>query len=165
MSDQNTSIHNRPYRACVGIALFNDKGQVFVGERIDTPNAWQMPQGGIDTGEDIYAAALRELKEEIGTDKAELLEMMDHTVTYDLPPHLVDALWNGQYRGQEQYWIAMRFTGNDKDIRLDTDARPEFSQWKWERLNNVPNLIVPFKREVYKQVIESFEKFAPSKQL
>lgn len=157
-SDQD--IKNRPYRACVGIALFNKDGKVFVGERIDTPNAWQMPQGGIDPGEDIHAAAIREMKEEIGTDQAEVIEMMDHTVTYDLPPHLLNTLWGGKFRGQEQYWVAMRFTGNDHDIDLEADERPEFSQWKWENLEDVPSLIVPFKREVYEKVISAFQKHA-----
>lgn len=155
----HSNLDQRPYRTCVGVALFNDEGQVFLGERIDTPDAWQMPQGGIDPGEDITTAAFRELKEEIGTDKAEIIEIMDHTVHYDLPPHLMDKLWNGQYRGQEQYWVAMRFTGQDDDIDLEGDDRPEFSKWKWEDLQEVPLLIVPFKRDVYQQVIAAFQKY------
>ena len=158
-NSRNNDINNRPYRACVGVALFNKDGKVFVGERIDTPNAWQMPQGGIDPGEDIHAAAIRELSEEIGTDQVELIEMMEHTVTYDLPPHLLDTLWGGQYRGQEQYWVAMRFIGDNSDIDLEADERPEFSKWKWVDINDVLNLIVPFKLDVYKQVIKEFKKF------
>ncbi len=151
-------LKNKPYRACVGIALFNKDGQVFVGERIDTPGAWQMPQGGIDDGEDIQSAAFRELSEEIGTQQAKLIEIMDHTVCYDLPPELQTTLWGGNFRGQEQYWVAMLFTGTDNDIVLDGDAHPEFSQWKWVRLSDVPKFIVPFKLEVYREVIQAFQK-------
>lgn len=152
----NDSLSKRPYRPCVGIALFNKNGNVFVGERIDTPGAWQMPQGGIDPGEDLEGAAFRELMEEIGTNKAKICEIMDGTVRYDLPLHLIDTLWNGQYRGQEQYWIAMKFTGSDEDIVLNGDERPEFSKWKWADLKDVPNMIVPFKKDVYEQVIRAF---------
>ncbi len=151
-----------PYRPCVGVALFNQRGQVFVGERIDTPGAWQMPQGGIDPGEDAKAAAFRELKEETGTDKAEFIEIMDHTVSYDLPPELLGKMWGGNFRGQQQYWIALRFTGQDSDIILDDDDRPEFSEWKWVDLKDITNLIVPFKRDVYQHVIQAFRKYSQS---
>lgn len=145
------------YRSCVGVALFNKSGQVFVGERIDTPGAWQMPQGGIDKGEDILGAALRELKEEIGTDKASLLKVHPQKIRYDLPPALRQKLWAGKYAGQEQTWVAMRFEGKDSDIILDADARPEFSQWQWVDLKDTLDLIVPFKRGVYTQIIEAFD--------
>jgi putative (di)nucleoside polyphosphate hydrolase len=148
---------NLPYRHCVGVVLFNDQGRVFVGERIDTPNAWQMPQGGIEKGEDLHLAALRELKEEIGTDKAELLCIYEKTICYDLPDHLIDTFWHGKYRGQEQHWIAMRFTGQDSDIALDADDHPEFSQWQWVALKDTLDLIVPFKKDVYTEVINAFE--------
>lgn len=150
-------VANLPYRPCVGIALFNNEGKVFVGERIDTPTAWQMPQGGIDEGEDLLKAALRELKEEIGTDKASLIKIHDAKIKYDLPPHLLGKLWDGQYKGQEQTWIAMRFDGQDSDIQLDADERPEFSKWQWVDLDETLNLIVPFKRETYLQVIAAFK--------
>lgn len=143
-----------PYRPCVGIALFNKDGKVFVGERIDTPGAWQMPQGGIDEGEDIEVAALRELKEEIGTDKARLIKTLPEKIKYDLPPHLKDRLWNGKYAGQEQNWVAMQFEGDDVDIVLDADKRPEFSKWQWIEIEKTLDLIVPFKRDVYRRIIE-----------
>ena len=146
-----------PYRPCAGIALFNNEGKVFVGERIDTPGAWQMPQGGIEQGEDLHLAALRELKEEIGTDKAELIRIYEETICYDLPDHLIGVLWNGKYRGQEQYWIAMRFTGSDTDIALDADDHPEFSKWQWVDLKDTLELIVPFKKDVYTEVIKAFK--------
>ncbi len=145
-----------PYRPCVGIALFNARGDVFVGERIDTPGAWQMPQGGIDGGEDLEVAARRELQEEIGTSSAEILKISPQTTRYDLPDHLLHKLWDGRFRGQEQHWVAMRFTGKDSDIRLDADERPEFSAWQWVDLHDTLDLIVPFKRDTYEQVIAMF---------
>lgn len=156
----NNNYIDMPYRPCVGIALFNSKGKVFVGERIDTPNAWQMPQGGIEAYEDLGSAALRELKEEIGTDKAELIRIYNKTIKYDLPEHLLENLWGGKYRGQEQHWIAMRFTGNDSDIILDADEHPEFSKWQWVDLNQTLDLIVPFKKDVYTEVINAFSDIA-----
>ncbi|MEM7618732.1 MAG: RNA pyrophosphohydrolase [Pseudomonadota bacterium] len=117
--------NNNLYRPCVGIALFNKDGQVFVGERIDTPGAWQMPQGGIDPGEDLTLAAMRELKEEIGTNNAEIIEILDEKIRYDLPEERRKEFWNGKYVGQEQTWIAMRFTGADTDIDLEA-ARLRF---------------------------------------
>ncbi len=157
MMAKNT-LNNRPYRPCVGIALFNKDGKVFVGERIDTPGAWQMPQGGIDQGENIKIAALRELKEEIGTNNARLLTILPDTIKYDLPAPLKDTLWNGKYAGQEQTWVAMQFEGKDTDIILDADERPEFSKWQWVKIEETLDLIVPFKRDVYKQVITSLRQ-------
>lgn len=152
---------NEPlYRPCVGIALFNDHGQVFVGERIDTPNAWQMPQGGIDENEDLEIAAFRELKEEIGTDKASILKIHDQKIKYHLPDNLRQKLWNGKYAGQEQTWIAMRFNGQDSDIVLDADEHPEFSKWQWVDLDKTLDLIVPFKRDTYEQIILAFKEFS-----
>jgi putative (di)nucleoside polyphosphate hydrolase len=140
--------------------LINGEGLVFVGRRIDqTVEGWQMPQGGIDLGEDPKTAALRELKEEIGTNKAELLREMDEWLTYDLPSHLVGVALKGRYRGQRQKWLAMRFTGKDSDINIATHE-PEFGQWKWLAMEALPRLIVPFKRDTYHQVIAAFQDLA-----
>ncbi|MCB1557843.1 MAG: RNA pyrophosphohydrolase [Alphaproteobacteria bacterium] len=147
---------NLPYRPCVGIAMFNAYGDVFVGERIDSPGAWQMPQGGIDDGEDILVAAKRELMEEVGTDKVELIKIADETVCYDVPIELSTKHWGGKFRGQEQTWVAMRFIGEDRDIKLDQHEVPEFLRWQWVPLDRTVDLIVPFKRETYSKVISFF---------
>ena len=146
-----------PYRPCVGIALFNKDGKIFVGERIDTPDSWQMPQGGVDDGEDILDAAFRELQEEVGTQSAELIEISSNTVRYDVPKELSTKHWGGKYRGQEQTWVALRFTGQDSDIQLDRFDVPEFSRWQWVDLSKTVDLIVPFKRETYQKIIALFE--------
>jgi len=149
-----------PYRPCVGIMLFNRHGKVFVGKRIDqTVEGWQMPQGGIDKGESPKQAALRELQEEVGTDKAEIIAVMEDWVTYDLPEHLIGVAFHGKYRGQKQKWFALRFTGEDGDIDL-TSHEPEFSAFKWVDLKTLPSLIVPFKRDTYKAVIAALGKYA-----
>ena len=149
-----------PYRPCVGIMLVNNDGLVFVGRRIDqTVEGWQMPQGGIDDGETPAQAALRELEEETGTHKAKLIGEMDEWLTYDLPPHLLGVALHGRYRGQKQKWMAMRFTGEDKDININT-AEPEFASWKWLALEALPRLIVPFKRDTYTKVIAAFRDVA-----
>ncbi|HEY5347877.1 MAG TPA: RNA pyrophosphohydrolase [Rhizomicrobium sp.] len=149
-----------PYRPCVGIMLVNPGGNVLVGRRIDqTIEGWQMPQGGIDEGETPLQAALREMKEEIGTDKAELLREMEDWLTYDLPPHLVGVAFHGRYRGQRQKWLALRFTGVDSDINIATHE-PEFSHWKWLALEALPRLVVPFKRDTYTKVIAAFRDVA-----
>lgn len=152
----NNIKENLPYRACVGVALFNSKGKVFVGERIDTPGAWQMPQGGVDPGETTEQTALRELAEEIGTNKAEIIRTSPQTLRYDLPDDMIKRLWNGKYRGQEQTWVAMRFIGEHSDINLNAFDPPEFSDWQWINLSEAIDLIVPFKRALYTEVIEMF---------
>ena len=145
-----------PYRPCVGAMVFNAKGEVFVARRIDTvAEAWQMPQGGIDKGEDPRETVLRELEEEIGTDKFEIIAETDDWLTYDLPDELVGKVWRGKYRGQRMKWFALRFTGKDSDIDLDTD-HPEFEDWRWAPLGAIAEMIVPFKRDVYRQLVERF---------
>lgn len=149
-----------PYRPCVGIMLLNRRGQAFVARRIDMPSeAWQMPQGGIDENETPRAAALRELREEIGTDKAEILAESRDWHDYDLPDELIGKLWGGRYRGQRQKWFAMRFTGSDSDIDLATEV-PEFLDWKWAELDRLPSLIVPFKRRLYENLVAEFAPVA-----
>jgi putative (di)nucleoside polyphosphate hydrolase len=152
-----TPFHQLPYRPCVGMTLFNGEGKVFVGERLDYPGAWQMPQGGIDDGEDIQTAFFRELREEVGSDKAKILRIHDTPMRYDLPPRLRGKLWGGRYRGQEQTWIAARFTGTDADIDIGAHDPAEFGRWQWVALSEVIDLIVPFKRETYRTVIAAFE--------
>lgn len=145
-----------PYRPGVGIFLLNAAGEVFVAQRIDTrQEAWQMPQGGIDDGETPRQAALREMAEEIGTNKAEILAESRHWLSYDLPPELVSKVWRGRYRGQKQKWFALRFLGEDSDIDLATPD-PEFLSWRWLPADRLPDLIVPFKRTLYRDVLAEF---------
>lgn len=145
-----------PYRNGVGVMLLNRDAQVFVARRIDTTSeAWQMPQGGMDPGETPLQAALRELKEEIGTDNAELIRESADWYTYDLPDDLIGKLWGGKYRGQRQKWFAMRFLGQDADVNLLTH-HPEFCEWKWIDMRMLPDIIVPFKRNLYKALVDEF---------
>ncbi len=145
------------YRPCAGVMLVNHDGLIFVGARIDNPgDAWQMPQGGIDKGEDPLAAAFREMEEEIGTAKAELVAESSTWLTYDLPPELMGKMWKGKYRGQKQKWFLMRFTGSDADINIET-KHPEFRAWKWAQVRALPDLIVPFKRDLYAALVSEFE--------
>jgi putative (di)nucleoside polyphosphate hydrolase len=149
-----------PYRPCVGITLFRQDGKVFVAQRIDNPGpAWQMPQGGIDDDEDPLKAAWREMKEEIGTNKAELVGESRGWLDYDLPHDLVPKIWKGRFRGQRQKWFAFRFTGRDGDIDIARE-NPEFSAWRWAPLEQVPDLIVPFKRTLYQRLVEEFRPLA-----
>lgn len=160
MRDQPVDPSSLPYRPCVGIALFNAQGLVFVGCRIDQKaEAWQLPQGGIDPGEDPRTTAFRELEEEIGTAKAEILEELDEWLQYDLPADLVGHVWGGKYRGQRQKWFAMRFLGTDRDINLKT-KHPEFRSWRWQKLSALAALGVDFKRDIYLKLQERFAKYA-----
>jgi putative (di)nucleoside polyphosphate hydrolase len=149
-----------PYRACAGFMLVNAEGLVFVGQRID-PSAqgfWQMPQGGIDKGEDVQAAALRELHEETGVAEnlVEIIAQGAQPFLYDLPPELLGKVWKGKYRGQQQNWFLGRFLGSDADIDLEAHDPPEFNEWKWVAPADLPALIVPFKRDVYEALVAEF---------
>jgi putative (di)nucleoside polyphosphate hydrolase len=149
-----------PYRPAVGVMLLNSDGLVFVGKRIDqTMEGWQMPQGGIDDGETPAEAAFREMEEEIGTRKADLLREYDDWLAYDLPAHLLGIALHGRYRGQRQKWLAMRFRGEDKDINIATQE-PEFAHWKWLAIEALPRMVVPFKRDTYAKVIAAFRDLA-----
>jgi putative (di)nucleoside polyphosphate hydrolase len=162
-------IEELPYRPCVGIALFNRDGLVFVGRRRseDGPAqaaagyAWQMPQGGIDLGETPYDAAVRELHEETGVRSIALLAEAPDWHAYDLPSAVSGRAWRGRYRGQIQKWFAFRLTGRDDEIDIGRPGahKPEFDEWRWERLERLPSLIIPFKRPVYEKVVETFAPF------
>ena len=151
------------YRPCVGITLFNQDKKVLVAERLDYPGNWQMPQGGIDSGETPEQAAMRELKEEIGTNHAEIMKRTKGWLFYDLPENLKVERLKDKYRGQKQIWFAMLFKGNDTEINLQT-KKPEFIDWNWVELENVIDLIVPFKKTVYESVVEQFRPIVESKE-
>jgi putative (di)nucleoside polyphosphate hydrolase len=153
-----------PYRPCVGIVLLNREGRAFIGRRIDGPehtdltHKWQMPQGGVDPGEDTWAAARRELFEETNVRSVEKLGEIPEWLSYDIPREFVGAAWSGRYRGQTQKWYALRFTGNDGEIDIARPGghEPEFAAWRWEPMHNLPGLVVPFKRSVYERVVREF---------
>ena len=148
------------YRPCVGVMLVNAEGKAFVGKRIDNKEGdwWQMPQGGVDDGEDIEPAMLREVEEEVGAKPKHLqiVAKLPQELFYDLPPELHGKLWSGKYKGQRQTWFLVRFTGEDSDIDLNAHKHPEFCEWKWVDPELLPELIVPFKREVYAAIVEGF---------
>lgn len=149
-----------PYRPCAGFMLVNAEARVFVGERIDTKahGFWQMPQGGIDQGEDPETAALRELEEEtgIGRQLVEIIAPASQPLYYDLPPDLVGNVWKGKYRGQVQHWYLGRFLGSDADIDLEAHQPPEFKAYRWVEPSQLPELIIPFKRAVYETLVKEF---------
>jgi putative (di)nucleoside polyphosphate hydrolase len=149
--------------------VLNRAGRVFIGRRIDGPehtdatHVWQMPQGGVDAGEDTWPAALRELHEETSIRSVERLGEIADWLTYDIPREIVGRAWNGRYRGQTQKWYALRFTGRDSEIDIAAPGgghKPEFVEWRWEPMRNLPDLVVPFKRAIYERVVKEFGKFA-----
>ncbi|WP_420607916.1 RNA pyrophosphohydrolase [Novosphingopyxis sp.] len=154
-----TAAADLPYRPCAGIMLANKAGQVFVGQRLDNPgsDAWQMPQGGIDEGEEPEQAALRELTEETGiaADKVAIVSRSSAELFYDLPPELLGRIWGGRFRGQRQTWFLMRFDGEDGDVDIATD-HAEFRAWRWADPDELPQLIVPFKRKLYRDIVDEF---------
>lgn len=158
-----------PYRPCAGMMVLNRDGRVFIGRRSDGPehvdatHAWQMPQGGVDEGENPYPAALRELYEETSMRSVEKIGEIEEWLYYDIPREIVGQAWKGKYRGQKQKWYAFRFTGPDKEIDIENPGDghdPEFVEWRWEPMENLPGLIIPFKRKVYERVVKEFSKLA-----
>jgi putative (di)nucleoside polyphosphate hydrolase len=158
-----------PYRPCVGATVFNRDGLVFIGRRaegaehIDETHLWQMPQGGVDPDEDPYQAVLRELYEETSIQSVEPLGEIAEWLSYDIPREIASQAWKGRYRGQTQRWYALHFTGGDSEIDIINPAgghEPEFIAWRWEPIENLPGLIIPFKRGVYERVVSEFMKFA-----
>lgn len=158
-----------PYRPCVGVMVLNRDGLAFIGRRIDGPehvdetHVWQMPQGGVDKGEDPWPAALRELYEETNIRSVEKLGEIDEWLSYDLPSDLIGHAWGGRYRGQTQKWYALRFAGAESEIDIADPGgghEREFVEWRWEPIANLPGLIIPFKRAVYERVVAEFARFA-----
>ncbi|MBN8920851.1 MAG: RNA pyrophosphohydrolase [Rhizobiales bacterium] len=159
-------IEDLPYRPCIGITVLNRDGRVFIGRRaggpehIDETHVWQMPQGGLDDGEDPYACALRELYEETSIRSVERLASIDDWLTYDIPREILGQAWKGKYRGQTQKWFALRFTGDDSEIDVQHPGggkhKAEFAAWRWEPMKNLPGLVVPFKRKIYERVAKDF---------
>jgi len=147
-----------PLRSGVGIIVLNKDNKVFVAKRIDNPkNFWQMPQGGVDEGEDFLQAAYRELEEETSIKNVKLIKELDGTITYELPDRLLGIIWKGKYRGQKQKWFLMRFTGDEQEININTE-NPEFLDWKWVTLNQITELVVDFKLHVYEELKEKVNK-------
>ena len=163
------SFEELPYRPCAGLFVVNHEGRAFIGRRADGPehidetHVWQLPQGGIDKGEDPWPAALRELYEETSIRSIEKLGEIEDWLTYDIPRDILKQAWNGKYRGQTQKWYALRFTGDESEIDIVHPGgghhKPEFIAWRWEPAENLPDLVVPFKRKIYERVVDEFSKF------
>ncbi len=149
---------NLPYRKGVGMMVFNDNKKIFVGKRIDNQKAWQMPQGGVDQNEDYETAARRELYEETGIQSIRIVQKSKGEYTYDLPEYLLGKIWKGKYRGQKQNWFLIKFLGPDSEINLNQKF-PEFNEWKWVDIKELPNMIVPFKKKLYLSIIQEFNEF------
>ena len=155
----NKNFKDLPLRSGVGIVLLNKDNKVFVAKRIDNPkNFWQMPQGGVDEGEDYLKAAFRELEEETSIKNIEILKEFDEWFEYELPKNLLGIIWKGKFRGQKQKWFVVRFTGKDSEINLKT-KHPEFIEWKWVEMDDLPKIIVDFKRNVYEKLLIELKKF------
>lgn len=155
----DTFYHKLPYRPGVGMVIIDRKNRIFVAKRIDTKiSAWQMPQGGIDLGETPSVAALREMREEIGCDKGEIIAESRYWYCYDVPKTLVPKLWGGNFRGQKQKWFLIRFHGADEEININT-SHPEFSEWCWTSIEELLSIVIPFKRKLYKAVMKEFAPF------
>lgn len=165
-----TAFEDLPYRPCVGVMVLNKEGRAFIGRRTDGPehvdeiHVWQMPQGGIDEGEDAYPAALRELYEETSIKSVEKIGEIKDWLIYDIPRDIVGQAWKGKYRGQKQKWFALRFTGEESEINIAQpgggEHEPEFAEWRWEKVEKLPGLIIPFKRDVYERVVNEFSPLA-----
>lgn len=169
MSKHDQTHDERAYRPCVGLCVFNPAGRVFIGQRLQGPEhvdpvySWQLPQGGIDKGEAPFEAALRELYEETSIRSVTRLGEVEDWLTYDLPGRVAKDAWKGRYRGQTQKWFALRFTGSENEIDIAQPGgghKPEFCAWRWEEIDRVADLVIPFKRDVYLRVVKEFRRFA-----
>ena len=155
----NKKLDSLPLRSGVGIVLLNKDNKVFVAKRIDNPkNFWQMPQGGVDKGENYIDAAFRELEEETSIKNVELIKELDGLITYNLPNHLLGIIWKGKYRGQKQKWFIVRFLGKDNEININT-TNPEFIEWKWLKVKDLENVVVSFKKRVYEKIQLELKEF------